>query len=1506
MKKASSILAVLLMAGVTAGWWLDTRGKPSSPEQTVSPAPVSKPRAKPQVKLIRATTRNVSAIDVREAGRDGTTLLPDRLQALASLRADIPGTTVEFDPITGAPSQIQATGRFLTGRNAGLAARDVVGAFIDQHAALFGHDSSVLKSARVTREDVTQHSGMSTVVWNQEVAGVPLFKTILKASLTKHGELITINDHFVADPAPNRADPAITAEKAISLAANSVRNVVEESSVKPDGEARGTERQRKFKAPGISDTSAQLTYLPMDERELRLGWDVTLFSLEHDEMFRTVVDAESGTVLYRTTLTSDISNATYRVYGDAASKKPFDSPQPMTPGHATPLTTEPAEVPRQLITLPALDTTASPNGWINDGGQETLGNNVDAHTDTDSNNSPDLPRPNGGTTRTFDLGASLSLAPSTCKDAAAVNLFYVCNWVHDRLYQLGFTESAGNFQTSNFGRGGLGNDAILADAQDGGGTNNSNFSTPVDGSPGRLQMYLWTAPDPDRDASFDTHIIIHEYAHGLSNRLVGGGVGMTAWQSMGMGEGWSDFYALCLTSDPSQDPNAVHPLAPYSARLLLDVVDSNYYFGIRRYPYCTDMAKSPLTFKDIDYRQAVTHPGVPLSPRYGSPNSIANQVHAIGEVWCGMLWEVRAALMAKHGRAPGNERVLQLVTDAMKLSPANPNFIQSRNAILQADLVLSGGADAAEITAAFAKRGLGVEATSPASNYTEGVVESFDVPDALKVTPLASFTLEATRITGPIFPAVQTFTVHNTSAAPATWTAICTQSWLSLTPAGGTLPPGASVLVQGTVAANVVNMPAGTYADTVVFTNTATGVVRRRPATLKVNPLLARAALFNLDTDPLWSREGEWAFGVPTGTHPEYGAIEPSRGFTGSNVFGIVLTGAHSGTPGPFAYLTSGPISTIGMQNVTLRFKRWMNQQVQPGTYATVDVSNDGITWTNVWQNSSNDHVIESGWSTQTYALGPVADNQPAVYVRWGHRVGMPISTPMGGWNIDDIEFLSETTTPGLTATTQNLTTAINTPVAFTLGGINTGNPAAPQVVNVLGLPAHGTLTGTVPNLTYTPHPGFSGVDSFSFTVTSEGMTSTPACVVITVQPGPPDASVEFPDGTELADGSGVADFGPLAVGLTSLRQVLIKNVSGGPLSLLSFRVDGAHAFEFTLGSPARSLLAPGESTYLPVTWTPRFVGTKRAALHILTNDPDEDSYDILINGTATAFDGGVRLTKDIGTGTASISSLRNVRGNLMFLATSSTGGVTLWTSQGTPETTLTAEDVMAPGNYPTAMVQLTVVGDRASFYSGSGSGTTLGLWNSDGTLTGSYRYLADITPFFDYGSRPTQFAAMGETLFFSAGSSAAQGAELWRSNGTSAGTVLVKDINPAANAGALPSNMKAFNGLLWFTANDGTNGIELWKSDGTTAGTTLVKDIEAGTSASSPTMLNGAGGRLFFSATTAANGRELYASDGTAAGTILLKDFLPGSASGTPNNLVPLGNLMLFGASDPSAGQEL
>src|SRR4029077_12352634 len=108
------------------------------------------------------------------------------------------------------------------------------------------------------------------------------------------------------------------------------------------------------------------------------------------------------------------------------------------------------------------------------------------------------------------------------QSAAITNLFYWNNVLHDIHAQYGFTEVAGNFQTKNTSNQGLGNDPVQADAQDGSGTNNANFATPPDGQSGRMQMYLFNSTTPNRDGDLDADVIIHEYGHGVSNRLTGG------------------------------------------------------------------------------------------------------------------------------------------------------------------------------------------------------------------------------------------------------------------------------------------------------------------------------------------------------------------------------------------------------------------------------------------------------------------------------------------------------------------------------------------------------------------------------------------------------------------------------------------------------------------------------------------------------------------------------------------------------------------------------------------------------------------------------------------------------------------------------------------------------------------------------------------------------------------------------------------------------------------------
>ena len=150
-----------------------------------------------------------------------------------------------------------------------------------------------------------------------------------------------------------------------------------------------------------------------------------------------------------------------------------------------------------------------------------------------------------------------------------------------------------------------------------GGFNNANFSTPPDGSAPRMQMFVFDGPTPDRDGDLDAEIVLHEYTHGLSNRRVGGGVGIDALQSGGLGEGWSDFYPMALLSEATDGVSSNYAAGGY-ATYLLDGLTQNYYFGIRRYPYTTDMTKNPLTYKDMDPNQASPHDGIPRSPIIGN------------------------------------------------------------------------------------------------------------------------------------------------------------------------------------------------------------------------------------------------------------------------------------------------------------------------------------------------------------------------------------------------------------------------------------------------------------------------------------------------------------------------------------------------------------------------------------------------------------------------------------------------------------------------------------------------------------------------------------------------------------------------------------------------------------------------------------------------------------------------------------------------------------------------
>ena len=676
--------------------------------------------------------------------------------AIQTLEYEVPQVRVSRDHLLGTPRFVTSTHGFLTGPDglgkgvsdsylSAVPAGDshrVIKAFLNEHSALFGQDAGALTNARVTRDYVTAHNGLHTTVWQQTLQDIPVFEGLLVGNVTRNGELVNISSHFVPDPAsaaetgtPNRQsvvnNPPVSAATAIANAAADIGVAMNESALTLVKEPQGAERKQTVSSHDLLGPAwIHLVWLPMNQNSLRLCWEVILTArLPQPDRYQMVVDAETGDVLIRRSMTLDIAPATYNVYTS-------DSPSPFSPGWPDPSSDQPPTVEREMVTVDALDTDASPNGWINDGDNLTSGNNAAAYLDRNLDGLPDGPLPQAtGTNRVFDYPLDLTQQPTTYQSASTVQLFYEANWYHDRLYQLGFTEAAGNYQNDNFGRGGVAGDPVLCLVQAGadvGLVDNSAFLPAPDGNSGYCLMFVFSGPTPMRDGSLDAEVVLHEMTHGLTTRLVGGGVGISALQTEGMGEGWSDFYSLCLLSQPTDDVNANYAEAGYVTFDLSGTgFDENYYYGIRRYPYTTDMSKNPLTFKDIDPLQASAHFGVPISSLFGG--SDPSEVHNQGEVWCVTLREMWANLVTTWGWDAGNELALQLVTDSLKLMPANPDFLEARDAILQADQIDTGGENYVDIWTAFAKRGMGTGARSPQSDTTYGVVESFQLPP--DVTP---------------------------------------------------------------------------------------------------------------------------------------------------------------------------------------------------------------------------------------------------------------------------------------------------------------------------------------------------------------------------------------------------------------------------------------------------------------------------------------------------------------------------------------------------------------------------------------------------------------------------------------------------------------------------------------------------------------------------------------------------------------------------------------------------
>ncbi|MFC3755145.1 T9SS-dependent M36 family metallopeptidase [Chryseobacterium tructae] len=648
---------------------------------------------------------------------------------------------------------------------------------------------------------------------------------------------------------------------------------------------------------GFTEIS-EVNYLPdvyFDKNGVHvLSKELFVTDKSSSEVWHVIADASTGDILSKdnTTLSCDFENNGHSHASDNNGQ--FQDANLLPPTNASynifPLPVEAPTFGGRTIVNSPWDLTASPEGWHSDGTNSytiTRGNNVYAYSDQDNANVPGY-SPDGGSALNFNFPFADGRYddPFAHRDAAVTNLFYLNNKMHDIFYKFGFTEPARNFQTNNFGLGGLGGDAVRAEAFDGSGLNNANFSSGYEtvindtvylAAP-RMQMYLYdraqTSADPIvryqynapaalanrpkvltggasfgpifggpvtgelaisvpadactapaagsltnkiaimtstgceyglkvlnaqnagaigvivyrpssdtpvsmgagavgtqvtipsinigktegmfmvdqinagttinatlnfdysgfKHSSFDNGIIAHEYGHGISNRLTGQGysclsVANTAEQ---MGEGWSDYFALMLTTNPGDTSALARGMGTYTKGEPITGV------GIRPAKYSPDFGVNSYT--------------------YGKTNAVTGS-HSIGFIWATMLWDLTWKYIEKYGynsdvlasTTSGNAKALQIVVDGLKLQPCSPTFVDGRNAILQADALGNGGADKCMIWKAFAKRGLGVNASAGDKVLATDQVEDFTIPQECNVS-LATQDVKAENTKFIVFP----------------------------------------------------------------------------------------------------------------------------------------------------------------------------------------------------------------------------------------------------------------------------------------------------------------------------------------------------------------------------------------------------------------------------------------------------------------------------------------------------------------------------------------------------------------------------------------------------------------------------------------------------------------------------------------------------------------------------------------------------------------------------------
>lgn len=549
------------------------------------------------------------------------------------------------------------------------------------------HDETTIRNLVVERRH--EAAGRVHLTLRQQVAGLEVYGTYVRASFAPNGDLISVVENLV--PAARALRPALIGPEA---ALSAVMTRFYPGAPEPPERAT-VAGVTTFEAvgplsdpPTVTRVALPLRGAVLDSGYLVQTWDV-------DNVLRRSVVSSRGEILHVELRTSPDS---YRIF-------------PVSPAAGG-----------QVV-------VQGPEEWLGSS-TTTSGNNVDAYLDRDNDNGPDAGGRPISPTQDFTFAWDGTASPTTTTNqmAGVTNLFYLNNVLHDRLHAYGFTESAGNFQVDNFGRGGQGGDPVRAEAQDGGGVNNANFATPPDGQSPRMQMYLWTTAAPERDGDLDSDIVYHEYGHGLTWRMIGDMSGAAAGA---VGEGMSDTLATYFNDDDR--------VAEYSA---------NNAIGIRSAPY-------------TGYTRT-----------YGLVVGILGP-HLDGEIYAATLWRLRQLWI---GQGWPTDTLLRHIVDGMNYTTPRPAFEDMRDGILSSIDQLETGIDPDEasctVWTAFAQFGIGEgadggEICAPILGCFFQATESFAVPEACGSTPPPQNAPPTVTITSPADQQVVTAGTAVTFAASA-------------------------------------------------------------------------------------------------------------------------------------------------------------------------------------------------------------------------------------------------------------------------------------------------------------------------------------------------------------------------------------------------------------------------------------------------------------------------------------------------------------------------------------------------------------------------------------------------------------------------------------------------------------------------------------------------------------------------------------------------------------------